>query len=70
MLEHGAVQGSRVYQERHRARWQARALIALLVELRLHERPELREHTDRVDGGWVWYVQHVDARSRASSPEG
>jgi hypothetical protein len=59
LLEHGAVRGTKVYPERHRSRWQARALISLLVELRLHDRAELREHTDRLAGGWVWTVEYV-----------
>jgi hypothetical protein len=57
--EHGAVTGSHAYPERHQARWRARTLISLMVELRLRDRAELREHTDRRDGGWVWTVEYV-----------
>jgi hypothetical protein len=60
MLEHGAVRGSRVHPERHQARWQARSMISLMVELRLHERSEVREHTEPLNGGWVWIVEHVN----------
>jgi hypothetical protein len=62
LLEYGAVRGARVYAQRHQARWQARSLISLLVELRLHDRAELREHTDRLAGGWVWTVEYVGRR--------
>lgn len=59
LLEYGAVTGTTIYPERHQARWGARYLIQLLVELDMHPRPELREHTDRKDGGWVWTVEYV-----------
>jgi hypothetical protein len=59
MLEYGVVEGTRVYAQRHQARWQARSMIALMVELRLHERSELREHTYRRDGGWSWAIENV-----------
>jgi alkanesulfonate monooxygenase SsuD/methylene tetrahydromethanopterin reductase-like flavin-dependent oxidoreductase (luciferase family) len=58
MLEHGAVFGS-VYAKRDQARWKARDLIALMVDLDLHPRSELREHTDRRDPGWVWAVEWI-----------
>ncbi len=59
MLEYGAVTGSTVYPKRHQARWRAQSLIRLMVELRMHERWELSEHTDQKQGGWVWTVEHV-----------
>ena len=59
LLEHGAVTGSTIYRERHQARWGARYLIGLLVELDMHPRPALREHTDRKDGGWAWTIEYV-----------
>lgn len=59
MLDNGAVAGATVYQARHRARWRARALIALMVDLEMHPRWQLREHTDRKDGGWVWTVEYL-----------
>lgn len=63
MREHGAVTSATVYKERHHARWRAQSLIKLMVELELHERWELREHTDRKEGGWTWTVEYL-ARSR------
>jgi hypothetical protein len=65
LLEHRAVEGTRVYAERHQARWQARAMISLMVELRLHDRSELREHTYRRRGGWAWAIERVDRRPAA-----
>jgi hypothetical protein len=62
LVEHGAVRGTMVYSERHRARWQGRALVSLLVELQLHDRSELRGHTDRVKDGWIWTVEYLGAR--------
>jgi hypothetical protein len=35
-----------------------------MVELRLHKRSELREHTYRRGGGWAWAIEHVDAPGR------
>jgi hypothetical protein len=62
MVEHGAVTGSTIYPERHRARWRARSLIGLMVEFRLRERWELREPTERKDGGWTWTVEWLGSR--------
>ena len=45
MRHYGAVEGSTVYSNPNTARWHAQALIRLMVELRLHARDELREHT-------------------------
>jgi hypothetical protein len=70
LVEHGAIRGSRIYQTRHQARWQGRSLMSLLVALQLHDRPELRGHTDRVKAGWVWTVEYLDTRPCASSPKG
>jgi hypothetical protein len=30
-----------------------------MVELDMHPRWELREHTERRDGGYAWSVEHV-----------
>ncbi len=62
MVDYGAVTGSTIYTERHQARWKARDLISLMVDLHLHPRGELREHTERRDGGWVWVVEWIPAR--------
>jgi len=59
LLEHGAVVGTQVYEQRHQARWKAQALIKLLVDLRMHERGELSEHTERRAGGWSWSVEYL-----------
>jgi hypothetical protein len=59
LMEYGSVHGSRAYPERHRARWKARYVIRLLVESGLRARSELREHTDRGDGGYTWAVEYV-----------
>lgn len=58
MCEHGAVSGNRVYRARHQARWRAQRLIRLMVDLNLHERWELGEHTDSRHGGWIWTVEY------------
>ena len=55
--EYGMVTGSIAYETRTRARYRARALIKLLVDLRLHERWQLAEHTDERAGGWYWTVE-------------
>lgn len=59
MLEHGAVSGARIYEKRHQARHRAQRLMRLMVELRLHERWELGEHTDKRPEGWTWTVEYV-----------
>lgn len=59
MREYGAVTSSIVYDVRHKARWKAQRLIRLMVELRVHERWQLREHTDKIDGGWTWTVEYL-----------
>lgn len=63
MVEHGAVHGATVYEKRHRARWQARRLIGLMVDLHLHERWELREHVERKQDGYVWAVEFLGRRA-------
>lgn len=62
LTEHGAVTGETVYPERHHARWRAQSLIKLLVDLNLHERWQLREHTDKTPGGWIWTVEYLARR--------
>jgi len=62
MVEHGMVQGSVVYDDRHHARWRAQKLIKLMVRLDLHERWELKEHAERKDGGWIWSVEYLRRR--------
>lgn len=59
LMEHGAVQGTDAYDARHKARWRAQKLIRYMVELRIHERWELKEHTERRGDGWVWTVEYV-----------
>ena len=58
MLEHGVVQGRALVAKRYQARWRAQRLIKLMVELRLHERWELSEHTEQHPTGWVWLVEY------------
>jgi hypothetical protein len=62
MLEHGAVYSSRLYPKRHVARWRAERLIKLMVELRLHQRWELRQHVERKAGGYIWAVEYLGKR--------
>jgi hypothetical protein len=58
MMAHGTVQGSKVYEVKNQARWRAESLIDLMVELRLHERWELRRHIERLpDGMYRWSVE-------------
>jgi hypothetical protein len=59
LMDHGEVQGTVAYKQRHHARWRAQSLIRMLVELRLHERWELREHVAQQSGGWVWSVEYL-----------
>jgi hypothetical protein len=56
-----------VYPTRDQARWQGRSLIALLVDLRLRDRSELRGHTDRLHGGWVWTIEYLPRGSSTAS---
>ena len=58
MMEYGCVQGSKVYADRHNARWRAQSLMRLMVELRVHERWELAEHTEPKGTGWIWTVEY------------
>jgi hypothetical protein len=64
MVEYGSVQGSTVYTKRHNARWHAQSLIRLMVELRIHERWELREHTERQGDSWIWTVEYCGRNGR------
>jgi hypothetical protein len=59
LREYGAVIGTSVYAKRHQARWAARYLIGLLVDLGAYSRHELCEHTDRKNDGWMWTVERL-----------
>jgi hypothetical protein len=61
LVEHGKVTGTRSYERRHQARYRAQKLIRLMVELRLREKWELREHTEKTGGGWTWTVEYVQS---------
>jgi hypothetical protein len=63
MLEYGSVFGT-VRYTRDSARWHARKLADLMVSLGLHERWELRWHTERREGGWVWSVEYLGRNGR------
>lgn len=62
MVEHGSVVGRTSYTTRDRARWRARYLISMMVDLRLHARWELREHVERKADGYVWAVEYLGDR--------
>lgn len=59
LREHGSVQGAVGYEKRYQARWRAQRLIRLMVELRLHQRWQLVEHTSRKPNGWTWSVEYL-----------
>jgi len=59
LREHGAVSSSDVYEARHQARYQAQKLMRLMVQLGLHHRHSLREHTEAREDGWGWTVDFV-----------
>lgn len=56
---HGQVDGDRLLEKRHQARWRAQSLIGLLVALRLRERWELTEHVEKTPGGYKWSVAYL-----------
>jgi len=59
LMEHGAVNGTAVYEHRYQARWRAQRLIKLFQDLGMHERWELAEHTERRADGWAWSVEYL-----------
>lgn len=59
MLKHGHVVGSQRYAKQHQARHRARRLKRLMVELRMHEPWQLKEHIERVGDKWVWSVEYL-----------
>lgn len=59
LVKHGVVVGTKRYRTRDGARHHARRLKRLLVELRKHEAWQLREHMEKVDGGWIWSVEYL-----------
>ncbi len=59
MTTHGLVVGALTYPTKERARYPARNLKRLMVELRIHEAWQLREHVERAGGGWVWSVEYL-----------
>lgn len=59
LSSHGVVVGRNRYPNREAARHHARRLKRLLVELRMREGWELREHMEQVEGGWIWSVEYL-----------
>lgn len=59
LSSHGVAVGQKRYATRDSARHHARRLKRLLVELRMREEWELREHMEQVDGGWIWSVEYL-----------
>jgi hypothetical protein len=59
LADWGAVTSPFVFDTKYKARWRARYLIRLLVELNLHETWELCEHTEKKNGGYQWTVEYV-----------
>jgi hypothetical protein len=66
MREYGMVSGEHLQKSRLSARSKARKLIRYLIELRIRDRDELREHYDQVKGGWVWSVELVPKKGDSS----
>lgn len=62
MREFGSVEGRVAYEHKHQARWRARRLIDLMVQLRIHPRWHLKEHCSETPQGWVWSVEYLDIR--------
>ena len=69
LMDHGLVRGQMVYEKRKTARNRAERLIRYMVELRMHERWQLTEHTDRKDGGYVWAVEYRGGKDNHARPE-
>lgn len=59
LTSHGIVVGQERYPNRDAARHHARRLKRLLVELRMREGWELREHIEPIDGGYIWSVEYL-----------
>jgi predicted DNA-binding transcriptional regulator YafY len=63
LVEHGSVHSQQLYATRHKARWKARYLIGLLVDLHLCQRWELREHVENTPAGYRWAVEYLGERT-------
>ena len=59
LVEHGVVVSVKRYRTRDQARGHVRALKRLMVELRLHQPWQLREHMEKVEGGWMWSLEYL-----------
>jgi hypothetical protein len=59
LIEYGSVTGRHCYERRHQAWYRAQKLIRLLVELRLREQWELREHAQKSGRAWTWTVEYL-----------
>jgi len=69
LMDYGIVAGQLVYDKRKTARNRAERLIRYLVELRLREKWQLVEHTERKDGGYVWSVEYRGEKDNHARPE-
>jgi hypothetical protein len=65
--EHGAIRGQIVYDTHGQARWRSRRLMNLWEDLGMHSRSELREHIDRVRGGFIWTIEYLGRGGHARS---
>jgi len=64
LMAHGAVWGRTSYPNRHQARYRARKLLTLLVDLRLRDRWEVKERVQERAGEWAWAVEYIGRSNR------
>lgn len=62
LLEYGRVDGSVPCRTRTQARYKARKLRGLMVDLRMHESWQLVEHTWHTPDGWMWCLEYHPPR--------
>lgn len=59
MTTYGHVEGQNAYTTRDRARYPPRKLRALMLELKMHEGWQLKEHVGKTPRGWVWSLEYI-----------
>jgi hypothetical protein len=59
LLDYGGIVGKRTYPKQHLARYAARRLRELLINLEMHEPWQLKEHVNPGPDGWTWSLEYI-----------
>ena len=59
LVGHGSVVADESYRTRDAARGHVRRIRDDMVDLRLHESWQLRQHVEKINGSWIWSIEYL-----------